>query len=159
MSTNYMTRKSFERLSAQALRIKEVEIPRVSREKLEAAKHGDLSENADYEAAKDKLDLLHARLAQLGEQMLGVQFIEDLPIPGTIVSLGTRVKLRDRENDAEVEYSILGPADADLERRIISYQSPLGRGMIGKKVGDEAIIETPGGTRSFSILSIEKHQV
>jgi len=156
MHINYMTRKSYERLSDEAKRLKEKEIPRASREKLEAAEQGDLRENAGYEAAKDKLNLIHARLAQIGEQLIGAQFIEDLRISGDIVSIGTRIKVLDLDESQEVEYCILGPADADLENRIISYQSPLGKGMIAKKVSDEFSVDTPGGLRRFKVLSIEK---
>jgi transcription elongation factor GreA len=153
-----MTRKSYERLSAEARQLKEVEIPRVSREKMEAARQGDLRENAGYDAAKDRLDLIHAKLAQIGEQLAGAHFIEDLKIPGDIVSLGTRVMLLDLDEGREVAYCILGPADADLDRDIISFQSPLARGMIGRRVADEISVDTPGGTRRFRILSIRKYE-
>ena len=158
MPPNYMTRKSYERLGAEARRLKEVEIPRVSREKMEAAQQGDLRENAGYDAARDRLNHIHARLEQIGAMLTGAQFIEDLRIPGDIVSIGTRVTLADLDDDRHVEYSILGPADADLERNIISFQSPLARGMVGKKTADEIVVDTPGGRRRFRIISIERYQ-
>ncbi len=152
-----MTRKSYERLLETARGVKEVEIPRMSREKLEASRQGDLSENAEYEAAKDALDLLHARLGRIREQLMGVKIIEELPVTGSIVSIGTRVRLLDRDRGEEVEYSILGPADADVPNKIISYQSPLAKGMIAKKEGEEISVETPSGRRNFTILLIEKY--
>lgn len=152
-----MTRKSYERLLEKARAIKEGEIPRMSREKLEASRQGDLSENAEYEAAKDALDLLHARLGGIQTQLTGVKIIDELPVTGSIVSIGTRVRLLDRDRGGEVEYSILGPADADVPNNIISYQSPLAKGMIAKKEGQEIAVETPAGTRNFTILSIEKY--
>jgi len=154
MLVNYMTRKSYERLSREAARLKEKEIPRVSREKMEAASQGDLRENAGYEAARDKLNFIHARLGQIGEQLAGAQFIDDLKISGEAVSIGTRVTLLDLDSNSRVEYSILGPADADLDNGVISYQSPLGRGMIGKKVSQEFSVDTPGGARKFKLLAI-----
>jgi transcription elongation factor GreA len=154
-----MTRRSFERLSEQVRKIKEVEIPRISREKLEASQQGDLSENAEYEAAKDRLDLLHNRLEQLGTQINGAQFIEDLPIPGNIVSLGTRVKLHDIDESSELEYCILGPADADAANNVISYQSPLAKGLMTRKIGEEVSIEIPSGRKRFRILGIEKYRI
>ncbi len=157
MSANYMTKKSYERLIEKARRLKEVEVPRLSREKLEAARHGDLSENAEYEAAKDKLDLIHNRLDQLAAQMTGVQFIEDLPIPGNIVSIGTRVRLLDLDEETEVEYCILGPADADLSNNVISYKCPLAKGLIAKRPNDEVVIDTPSGKRNFRIISIDRY--
>ena len=156
MVANYMTRKSFERLSEEARILKEVQIPRLSREKLEASRQGDLSENAEYDAAKDTLDLLHARLDQIGAQLTGTQFIEDLPIPGNIISIGTSVRLFDMDAGEEIEYRILGPADADVPNNIISYQSPIAKGLITKKVGEEVSIHTPSGKRSFRVLSIER---
>lgn len=157
MPPNYMTRASYERLCEAARKIKEVEIPRLSREKLEASRHGDLSENAEYEAAKDKLDLLHARLAQFGAQLTGVQFIEDLPVPGDIVSIGTRVRLLDMDDNEELEYCILGPADADAKKNIISYQSPLAKGMISRGEGEEILVTIPAGSKRFRILSVERY--
>ncbi len=158
MSANYMTRKSYERLSKEARRLKEVEITRVSREKLEAASQGDLRENAGYEAARDRLNLINARINQIAEQLAGAQFIEDLKIPADIVCIGTRVRLLDLDEKVEVEYCILGPADADMDNNIISFQSPLARAMIAKKVLQEFLAATPGGNRSFKILSIERYR-
>lgn len=158
MPANYMTRKSYERLSAEARRLKGVEITRVSREKLEAAQQGDLRENAGYEAARDRLNLINARLNQIAEQLSGAQFIEDLKITADVVSIGTRVRLLDLDEKRELEYCILGPADADLDRNIISFQSPLAKAMIAKRVSQEFSAATPGGTRNFRILSIERYQ-
>ncbi|MDD5555842.1 MAG: GreA/GreB family elongation factor [bacterium] len=154
MQANYMTRASYERLSEEARRLKEVEIPRLGREKLEAASQGDLRENAGYEAARDRLHLLQARLAQISEQLAGVHFIEDLRVPGDIVSIATAVRLLDLDGGEEVEYVILGPADADADRHVISHLSPLARGMITKRRGEEFAVETPGGTRRFRVLAI-----
>ena len=155
---NYMTKASHARLTAEAKRLREVEIPKVSREKLEAAQQGDLRENAGYEAARDRLMLLGARLEQITVQLAETRLIEDLQIRGDAVSLGTRIRLLDLDAGEEIEYRILGPADADLSRGIISFESPLARGMIRRRVSDEFSVETPGGTRRFRILSIERHR-
>jgi transcription elongation factor GreA len=152
-----MTRKSYEKLSAEARRLKEVEVPRVSKEKLEAAAQGDLRENAGYEAARDRLNLINARINQIAEQLTGTQFIEDLKIPANVVTIGTRVKLLDLDETQEVEYCILGPADADVGNKIISFQSPLARAMIAKKISEEFSAVTPGGERNFRILAIERY--
>jgi transcription elongation factor GreA len=155
---NYMTKESHARLTAEAKRLREVEIPKVSREKLEAAQQGNLRENAGYEAARDRLILLGARLEQITVQLAETRLIEDLQIRGDVVSLGTRVRLLDLDAGEEIEYRILGPADADLSRGIISFESPLARGMIARKVSEEFPVETPGGTRRFRILAIEPHR-
>ena len=154
----YMTKESHARLSAEAKRLREVEIPKVSREKLEAAQQGDLRENAGYEAARDRLALLGARLDQISAQLSGARMIEELQVRGDVVSIGTKVSLLDLDSGQEVEYRVLGPADADLSRGIISFESPLARGMIRRRVSDEFSVETPGGTRRFRILSIERHR-
>lgn len=159
MAANYMTKESHARLSAEAKRIREVEIPKVSREKLEAAQQGDLRENAGYEAARDRLILLTARLGGVVEQLSGARFIEELSVPGDIVSLATRVRLLDLDaGGEEIEYRILGPADADLEKGIISFESPLAQGMIARKASEEFSVETPGGARRFRILSIAPYR-
>ncbi len=158
MQANYMTRKSYEKLSAEARHLKEVEVTRVSREKLEAAAQGDLRENAGYEAARDRLNLINARISQIAEQISGAQFIEDLKITADVVTIGTRVKLLDLDEEREVEYCILGPADADVANNIISFQSPLARAMIAKKTLAEFLAETPGGARRFKILEIDRYK-
>lgn len=157
MSVNYMTRKSYERLSEEARRLKEKEIPLVSREKLEAASQGDLRENAGYEAARDKLALLNARIRQITEQLSGTQFIEELKIPGDRVSVGTRITLIDLDDNGEAEYTILGPADADHARNIISYMSPIAKGIMGRSAGAEVVVAIPEGTRRFRIVAIRKY--
>lgn len=158
MAANYMTKKSHARLNAEAKRLREVEIPKVSKEKLEAAQQGDLRENAGYEAARDRLILLSARLAQITTQLSDARFIEELNVPGNIVSVGTKVRLLDLDAGDEIEYYILGPADADLENGIISFESPLARGMIARKAEEEFPVETPGGARRFRILTIAPYR-
>lgn len=158
MSVNYMTKKSHARLNAEAKRLREVEIPKVSREKLEAAQQGDLRENAGYEAARDRLMLLSARLDQIAAQISAARFIEELQVPGDIVSIGTRVRLLDLDAGGELEYCVLGPADADLSLNIISFESPLAKGMIARRASEEFSVETPGGERRFRILAIERYR-
>ena len=158
MAVNYMTKKSHERLSAEAKRLREVEIPKVSKEKLEAAQQGDLRENAGYDAARDRLILLSARLDGITSQISSARFIEELKVPGDIVSIGTKVRLLDLDVGEEVEYCILGPADADLAQGIISFESPLAKGMIAQRALQEFSVETPGGQRRFRILSIAPYR-
>jgi transcription elongation factor GreA len=158
MPINYMTKKSYDSLSAEAKRLREVEIPKVSREKLEAAQQGDLRENAGYDAARDRLMLLGARLEQIVARISAARFIEELNVPGDIVSIGTRVRLLDLAAGGEVEYCVLGPADADISRNVISFESPLAKGMISRRASEEFSVETPGGERRFRILSIERYR-
>ena len=157
MGQNFMTRASYERMQSELVYLREKELPKISKEKLEAASQGDLSENAGYEYAKQKLEMIQSKINAMAAQISDVQFIEELPIPGTIVSLGTVVRLMDLDKKKEERYTILGPADADAAQGVISFQSPLAKGMITKKVGDEVTIQIPEGTRKVKILEIRKY--
>ena len=152
---NFMTRKTYQRLLEKLKHIKDVEITRVSKEKMEAARQGDLSENAEYEAAKEKLELLHSQFSQLEGRIANPSFIEDLSIPGTIVSLGTKVYLDNEDTGEEEFYTILGSEDSNADQNIISFQSPIAKGIIGKKVGDKCEIALPENTKRVTIKNIE----
>lgn len=152
---NFMTRATYERLSDDLRRIQEVEITKISKAKQKAAEEGDLSENAEYIACKEKLELLHSRYDNLRKRIADPAFIDDLRIPGTIVSIGTKVKIEDTSDNKKSEYIILGSADADLDNDIISYSSPFAKGIIGKKEGMEVSIQVPNGIKHVKILSIK----
>ncbi len=157
MAKNFMTRASYERIHEEITELREKDLVKISKEKMEAASQGDLSENAGYEYAKQKMEMIQNKITALEAQVADVQFIDDLPIPGTIVSIGTVVKLLDMEKKKEEQFAILGPADADIAKGVISFQSPLAKGMITKKAGDEVTIQIPGGTRKVKILEIKKY--
>lgn len=152
---NFITRATFDRISAELKQIADVEIPRISRAKQLAAEEGDLSENAEYLACREKLELLHSQYENLKQRIADPSFIDDLRIPGTNVSVGTVVEIEDVLNKTHSKYTILGSADIDLEKGIISYSSPIAKGMIGKKVGDTVEIQVPEGSKKVSILSIK----
>ena len=118
---NYMTQETYNRLLQQLEQINNVEIPRISKEKLEAARQGDLSENAEYEAAKEKLEFLQSRFFSIQDRLNNPIFIDNLNIPGTIVSLGTIVTYKDLEKGVTSTYTILGAEDSNLEKNIISF--------------------------------------
>lgn len=155
---NFITRAMFEKISAELKNIVEVEIPKTSKAKQAAAEEGDLSENAEYHACKEKLDQLQSLFSNLKLRISDPSFIDDLRIPATNVSLGTVVEIEDLTNENKIKYTILGSADVDLEKNIISYSSPLAKGMIGKKVGDEITIQVPDGKKTVKILSIRHFQ-
>ena len=157
MEKNFMTRASYERMQQEITHLREKELVKISKEKMEAASQGDLSENAGYEYAKQKMEMIQNKITAMEGQVADAQFIEDLPIPGTIVSIGTIVRFMDLEKKKEEQFAILGPADADVNSGVISFQSPLAKGMITKKVGDEVIIPIPEGTRKIKILEIKKY--
>jgi transcription elongation factor GreA len=153
--SNFFTRASYERLNDELARLR-AELPAVSRAKQVAASDGDLNENAEYHATREKLTILQRRIYELEEQLRSPRFIEELPISCARVSIGTRVRCLDLETRAEVVYTILGPADVAPEQNVISFQSPLGRGLINKELDDEVTITIPAGTRSLRILDIQR---
>lgn len=157
MDKNFMTRASYERMQSEITDLREKQLVKIAREKLEAASQGDLSENAGYEYAKQKMEMIQNKILAMEALITNPQFIEELPIGGVIVSIGTIVRFLDLDKKKEEQFSILGPADADVASGVISFQSPLAKGMITKKVGDEVTIAIPEGTRKIKILEIKKY--
>ncbi len=126
-------------------------------EKIKIARgFGDLSENAEYDAAKEEQAQVEARIVQLEKMLKNAKVIDQDDIDLNKVSIGTRVKVYDEEFDEEVEYSIVGSTEADPYTNKISDESPVGRGLIGRNIGETVEIETPGGMVSLKILSIDK---
>jgi transcription elongation factor GreA len=135
-------------------RLRTAELPAVSRAKQVAAADGDLSENAEYHANRERLDMLQRRIYELEEQLRIPRFIEELQISCERVSIGTKVICLDLRTRKEVVYTILGQADAVPEKNVISYQSPIARGLIGKVLDDEVAITIPAGQRHLRIVDI-----
>lgn len=154
---NYITKKKYDELNKRIKHIREVELPEASKSKLLAAEEGDLKENAGYHAAKERMQLLAIQLGELEEMVASPKFIEDLNIKGDIVTLGTIVKVLDLKLKRETEYSILGPGDSDADNNIISFQTPIARGLMRKKPGDQCDIPTPSGMKSYKILSVRTY--
>ncbi len=126
-------------------------------EKIKVARgFGDLSENSEYDAAKEEQAQVEARIVQLENMLKNAKVIDEDDIDLNVVSVGTRVKVYDEEFDEEIEYNIVGSTEADPDMFKISDESPVGRALIGKKVDDVVDVETPGGTIQFKILSIDK---
>ena len=128
-----------------------VELPR---EILKARAHGDLSENAEYHAAKERQGLVNARLGQLQKRLRELSMVDMARIPRDKVVLGSTVTVFDTAKDEEVEYKLVTSEDADVAKGLISTTSPIGRGLLGKKVGDTVRIQVPGGTKELEILSL-----
>ena len=126
-------------------------------EKIKVARgFGDLSENAEYDAAKEEQAQIEARIVQLEKMLKNARVIDQDDIDLNTVSIGTRVKVYDVEFDEEVEYSIVGSTEADPDALKISDESPVGKALIGRNVGETVDVDTPGGTISLKILSINK---
>jgi len=126
-------------------------------EKIKVARgFGDLSENSEYDAAKEEQAQVEARIVQLENMLKNAKVIDNDDIDLTVVSIGTRVTVFDEEFEEEIEYSIVGSTEADPDMFKISDESPVGRALIGKNVGETVDVETPGGVIKFKILSINK---
>ena len=145
-----MTRAGYERMRDELERLKRVERPAITKAIAEARAHGDLSENAEYHAAREKQGFTEARIADLEGKLAGADVIEP-PTSGDRVTFGSTVRLED-ENGKEVVYQIVGSDESEPARGRISVLAPLARGLVGKKVGDQVVAQLPGGKKTFDIL-------
>ena len=150
-----ITAEGFERLKEEIHRIKTVDRPAITQQIAEARAHGDLSENAEYHAAREKQSFSEGRLATLEDLEARAEVIEVSSLSGTKVTFGATVKLVDEDTDEESSYQIVGEYEADLNNRKISIASPLARGLIGKNQGDSVGISAPKGARYYEILAVE----
>lgn len=155
MSRVPITVTGMEKLKQELDRLKGVERPRIIQAIAEARSHGDLSENAEYHAAREEQSFMEGRIAELEMILSNAQVIDPtkLDVEGRIV-FGATVELFDTENDAEVVYQIVGEAEANLDQGQVSITSPIARALIGKEEGESVDVHTPGGVRSYEILSI-----
>lgn len=128
-----------------------VELPRAI---LTAREHGDLKENAEYHSAKERQGMVHARLGQLHARLRDLSMIDMSKIPHDRVGLGSIVKVLDTKKDEEVKYTLVTSEDVDVSKGMISTSSPIGRGLLGKQVGDEVKIQIPGGIKELEIIEL-----
>lgn len=148
-----LTRAGHTALNAELKNLKSVERPAVIRAIAEAREHGDLSENAEYHAAREKQSFIEGRVKEL-ESILGrAEVIDPANLRGAI-KFGATVKLIDEDSEEEKTYQIVGEAEADIERGLLNIASPLARALIGKETGDSVEVRTPGGEKSYEVLSI-----
>ena len=145
-----MTRPGYDRLRDELERLKRVERPAITRAIAEARAHGDLSENAEYHAAREKQGFTEARINEL-EAKLGTAEVLDPPTSGDRVTFGSTVRLED-EDGKEARYQIVGSDETDPARGRISIMAPLARTLIGRRVGDSVEVQLPGGKKRFEIL-------
>jgi transcription elongation factor GreA len=145
-----MTREGYERLKAELERLKRVERPAISRAIGEARAHGDLSENAEYHAAREKQALTEARIRDL-EAKVGAAQVLDPPTSGDRITFGSTVRL-EGEDGKELVYQIVGSDEVDPARGRISILAPLARTLVGKSVGDAVVAQLPGGRKTFTVL-------
>jgi transcription elongation factor GreA len=153
MSTIPLTRRGAELLKAELHRLKTVERHAVIRAIAEARADGDLSENAEYHAAREKQGFIEGRIKELEGTLSLAEVIDPSKLSGSI-KFGATVKLVDEDSDEEKTYQIVGEVEADIENGLLNMRSPLARALIGKEEGDSVEVKTPGGTRSYEVLSI-----
>lgn len=150
-----MTAPGLQRLELELRTLKAVERPAVIRAIAEARTHGDLAENAEYHAARERQSFIEGRIGELEEITAAVEVIDPSQLSGDQVMFGAHVKLVDEETDKEATYQIVGMHEADIKAARLSISSPLAKALIGRKVGDTISVPAPGGDRSYEILSVQ----
>lgn len=150
-----VTPRGLSKLHEQLRYYIEIERPKNVRDIEEARAHGDLRENAEYHAAKERQGMIQANIQMIESQIATAEIIDPAKQSGTRVIFGATVTLTDVENDQEVRYQIVGDAEADLAAGLISLNAPMARGLIGKDTGDEVAVYTPKGKRNFVIERVE----
>ena len=150
-----MTRAGFARLEEELKRLKGVERPAVIQLLEEARAHGDLSENAEFHAAKERQAFIESRVAELNSKVSRAQIIDTSTISGKTVKFGATVTVVDEDDDSEMKFQIVGEDEADIKKKRLSVGSPLARALIGKKVGDEVEVATPSGGKFFELLKVQ----
>ena len=148
-----MTRAGHAALDQELKVLKTVERPAVIRAIAEAREHGDLSENAEYHAARERQSFVEGRIKELEAMLSRAEVIDPANFSGPI-KFGATVTLVDEDSDEERTYQIVGEAEADIERGLLNIRSPLARALIGKDEGDSVEVRTPGGEKSYEVLSI-----
>ena len=156
MATIPLTRRGAEKLREELSRLKNVERHAVIQAISEARAQGDLSENAEYEAAKDKQGFIEGRILEVESKLAAAQIIDpkNVDADGRVV-FGSTVDLEDESNGAAVTYQIVGDDEADLKHGLISISSPIARALIGKEAGDVAEVRAPGGVKSYEIVGVK----
>ncbi|MEO1092872.1 MAG: transcription elongation factor GreA [Pseudomonadota bacterium] len=154
MSKTPMTPEGHSRLVAELKRLKSEERPSVIKSIAEAREHGDLSENAEYHAARERQSFIEGRILELEDKLARADVIDVRLQNGSKVMFGAQVQLVDEETDEQQTYRIVGPDEAEIENGLLSIYSPVAQALIGKEAGDTVEVTTPGGVRYFEILGV-----
>ncbi|MDA9808257.1 transcription elongation factor GreA [Flavobacteriales bacterium] len=155
MSTIYLSQEGYDNLKEELNTLKSVDRPRVINQISEARDKGDLSENAEYDAAKEAQGLLEARIAKLENDVANSRVLDQSEMDTSSVHLLTKVTIKNTANAMEMTYAIVSESEADLAAKKISATSPIGKGLLGKAIGDIADIEVPNGIMHFEIIDIQ----
>lgn len=149
-----MTPQGHQRLEEELRHRKSVERPEIIKAISEAREHGDLSENAEYHAARERQSFSEGRIAELEDVLSRAEVIDVPSLAGSVVKFGATVTVVDEDTDDETTYQVVGPIEADINAGRISTTSPIGRALIGKSVGDSVEVNVPGGTKTYEILTV-----
>jgi transcription elongation factor GreA len=149
-----ITKEGFEALKRELENLKRVERPQNIKAIEEARAHGDLSENAEFHAAKDRQGFLEGRIGELEFKIANADIIETKKLPKDRAVFGSRVVLENVDTGEDVQYQLVGPDESDIEQGRISITSPLGKAILGKKPGDELAVQVPGGKRAYELVDI-----
>jgi transcription elongation factor GreA len=156
MEIIHLSKEGAEKLQQELHRLKTIDRMEVVREIKRAREFGDLSENAEYHAAKEKQVFIERKIAELEDQLTRVRIIEAGDIDASKAYLLSTVKLRDCRNGEELEYTLVSAEEADIDNNKISIKSPIGRGLLGKSAGDKVQIQVPAGTIEYEILAVTR---
>lgn len=149
-----ITRNGYENLQKELLQLKTVERPNVIKAIEEARSHGDLSENAEYEAAKERQAFIEQRINELSYKLNNADIIDSTNLPKDRAIFASRVLLENMETGEDVEYQLVGPDESDINQGRISITSPLGKAIMGRRPGDEIVLQAPGGKRVYELVEI-----
>ena len=150
-----VTKKGYEALIAELKELKEQTRPAVIKAIAEAREHGDLSENAEYHAAREKQSFVEGRIKELEGITARADVIDPAKMSGDTIRFGATIEIVDEDTDEEKTYHIVGEPEANIESGRLNIRSPLARALIGKETGDSVEVKTPGGTRSYEVLSVK----
>lgn len=151
---SYYTKEGYDRLKSELADLKSKGRADIARQIAEARDKGDLSENAEYDAAKDAQGHLEAKIAQLEDLMANARLLDETNVDTSKVSILSKVTIKNKKNGASFTYTLVTEEEADLKAGRISTMSPIGKGLLGKKKGDSALIKTPAGELEFEIVNI-----
>lgn len=151
---SYYTKEGLERLKNELQELKTKGRADIARQIAEARDKGDLSENAEYDAAKDAQGLLELKINKLEQIVANAREIDESQLDTSKVSIMSKVKIKNKKNNMTVTYTLVSEEEADLKANKISVKSPIGQGLMGKKVGETAVVKAPAGTMEFEILDI-----
>jgi transcription elongation factor GreA len=153
---NYYSPEGLQKLKDDLYDLVHVQRPSISNPIAEARDKGDLSENAEYDAAKEAQGILEMRISKMEAVIANARLIDDTNIDKTKAFILSTVKIRNKANQMEIEYTLVAESEADIKVRKISVDSPIGKGLLGKKVGDIVAVQTPGGLIQFEIISLSR---